>query len=126
MSGPILLGGADAPQPAAGAESGDAKSEAKPEAAACSPGGGQRRRTAGESEERPLSPRACRTLREARGRADSAQRGVPSWRSENGAIAEVGGGLVFVLMRRSAPVDASRHATRPVSHLLKSKPYAQR
>jgi len=72
------MGGADAPQPAAGAESGDARSEAEPSTAACSPGGGQRRRTAGESEERPLSPRARRTLREARGHADPAQRGVPS------------------------------------------------
>ena len=120
------MGGADAPQPAAGAESGDAKSEAKPEAAACSPGGGQRRRTAGESEERPLSQRACRTLREARGHADSAQRGVSSWRSETVSNAKVGGGSIPSLMRRSAPVDAARHATRCVSHLRKLKPYAQR
>jgi len=39
-------GGADALQPAAGAESGDARSEAKPPTAACSPGGDQRRWTA--------------------------------------------------------------------------------
>jgi len=32
---------------------GDAMSEAEPEAVACSPGGGQRRRTAGESEKHP-------------------------------------------------------------------------
>jgi hypothetical protein len=125
MSGPIFMGGADAPQPAADAESGDAKSEAKPEAAACSPGGGQRRRTAGESEERPMSPRACRTLREARGHADSAQRGVPSWRSES--VQRRGRPLPrFAPLRRSAPVDAVRHATQRVSHLRKSKPYAQR
>ena len=126
MSGPIFLGGADAPQPAAGAESGDAKSEAKPEAAACSPGGGQRRRTAGESEERPLSPRACRTLREARGHADSAQRGVPSWTSEPVQSPRSAAASFPSLVRRSAPVDASRHATRAVSHLRKLKPYAQR
>jgi len=42
------------------------------------------------------------------------------------AIAEVGPYPVPALLRRSAPVDAVRHATHRVSHLRKSIPYAQR
>lgn len=64
---------------------GDARSAAEPEAAARSLGGGRRRRTAGESEERtqvaarvPLGPQG------PRGRAETAQRGASSWRSEMG------------------------------------------
>ena len=41
---------------------GDGTNEAEPPAAACSPGGGQRRRTAGEARSGPMSPRACRSL----------------------------------------------------------------
>jgi hypothetical protein len=52
-------------------------SEAEPGAAACSPGGGQRRQTAGECEERsPVSVRSPHAPRGPRGRAETAQRGV--------------------------------------------------
>ena len=73
----------------------------------------------------PRSPHACRTLREStRARRYSVARRV---------FVEVGNrrhcraaAALFPTVRRSAPVDASRHATRPVSHLRRSKPYAKR
>lgn len=56
---------------------GDGTSEAEPPAAACSPGGGQRRRTAGEARSGPMSPRACRSLRDL-------HEGTPKQRSAAG------------------------------------------
>jgi len=67
---------------------GDATSEAGPPTAACPPNGGQRRQAAGESEEASPCLRA-RAARSAgpRGHAETAQRGVSSWRSEIGSPA---------------------------------------
>lgn len=56
---------------------GNATSEAEPPAAACSPGGGQRRRTAGEARSGPMSPRPCRSLRDL-------HEGTPKQRSAAG------------------------------------------
>lgn len=67
---------------------GDATSGAGPAAVACSPGGDQQRRTAGESEKRPhVYARVPHAPRGPRGHAETGQRGVSSWRSGIGAPA---------------------------------------
>ena len=114
---------ARAPQPAAGAESWG-RSERRNAAAAVRRVG----REAGDPQRQsgPKSPRACRTLREL-------HEGTPKQRGARRVFVEVGNRASalravarFPRERRSALVDASRHATRRVSHLRKSKPYAQR
>jgi hypothetical protein len=112
---------APTPQPAAGAESWG-RSERRDAGAAVRRVG----REAGDPERQsgPKSPRACRTLRGSR----RARRNSVARR----AFVEVGhtrrrrvGACPYALRGAGlAPVDASRHATRGVSHLRKSKPYA--
>lgn len=93
-------------------------------AEACSPGGGQRRRTAGESEERPESPRSCRIAP----RSTMARRSSEARRAlvivGNRATALRAAARFSPPVRRSAPVDAPGNTTGSVSHLRKWKPYA--
>ena len=105
---------AQAPQPAAGAESWGPSERRDAVAAARRVGPRCRRPVATEGLQ--VSARVPHAPRAPRGHAETAQRGVSSWRSEIGPPPS-GRLPAFLLSAGLAPVDASRNATRGVSQL---------